>query len=317
MNNIVIDKRNLIDVNSEISITRQCKLFELPRSTYYYKPKDYSTFDLLIMDLIDKIHTEFPFYGYRKITVIINELLIKRNLPTVNEKRIRNYMKILGIEAIYQKPKLSRLGNTKYIFPYLLKNLLITKPNQVWGSDITYIPYDTGFLYLYAIIDWYSRVILAYDVNDNLENSFVLNTIEEAFMKYGKPEIMNSDQGSHFTSKDYTELLLGNEIKVSMDGKGRALDNIITERFWRTIKYEYIFLHDFETPRILWTGIGNYFEYYNNFRPHQSLRNKRPMEIYDHNLYNQNIKTGTLFNETYDKFNYFRDIDKTFTKYTI
>jgi len=317
MSNIAIDKRSLIDVNSEISIARQCELFELPRSTYYYNSKGYSAFELLIMDLIDKIHTEFPFYGYRKITVSVNELLLKKDLPTVNWKRIRNYMKILGIEAIYQKPKLSTLGSVKYIYPYLLKNLEIIRPNQVWSSDITYIPYDTGFMYLYAIIDWYSRAILAYDINDNLEKTFVLNTIKEALAKYGKPEIMNSDQGSHFTSKAYVELLKGNEITISMDGKARALDNIFIERFWRTIKYEYIFLHDFETPRILWIGIGNYFEYYNNFRQHQSLGYKRPMEIYDNNLYNKNIKEGTLFNETYDKFSYFRDINKTFSKYEI
>jgi len=317
MTNIVIDKRILIDVNAEISVAKQCELFGLPRSTYYYQPKGYSTFDLLIMDLIDKIHTEFPVYGYRKITVIVNELLLKKHLPVVNEKRIRNYMKILGIEAIYQKPNLSRPGNAKYIFPYLLKNLAINNPNQVWSSDITYLPYDKGFMYLYAIIDWYSRVILAYDVNDNLEKTFILKTIEKAFAKYGNPKIMNSDQGSHFTSRDYIDLLQSNEIQISMDGKGRALDNIIIERLWRTIKYEYIFLHDFETPRILWTGIGNYFEYYNNFRPHQSLENKRPMEVYDNALYTKNVKEGTLFNETYDEFNYFKDIDKTFLKYAI
>ena len=317
MSNIAIDKRKLVDVKSKISIAKQCELFGLPRSTYYYQPKDYSAFDLLIMDLIDKVHTEFPVYGYRKITVVINELLLKKHLPVVNEKRIRNYMKILGIEAIYQKPKLSKLGNAKYVFPYLLKNLAINTPNQVWSSDITYLPYDNGFMYLYAIIDWYSRAILAYDVNDNLEKTFVLKTIEKALTEYGKPKIMNSDQGSHFTSKDYIDLLQDNEIQISMDGKGRALDNIIIERFWRTIKYEYIFLHDFETPRILWTGVGNYFEYYNNFRPHQSLNYKKPMELYDNGLYHKNIKEGTLFNETYDEFSYFRDIDKTFLKYVI
>lgn len=317
MNNIAIDKRNLIDVNSEISVVRQCELFELSRSTYYYKPKGYSTFDLLIMDLINKTYTEFPFYGYRKITVAINELLTKRNLPTINEKRIRNYMKKLGIEAIYQKPKLSKIGETKYIFPYMLKGLKIIKPNQVWASDITYLPYDTGFMYLYAIIDWYSRTILAYDVNDNLEKTFVLKTIEQAFSKYGIPDIMNSDQGSHFTSKGYVDLLKSNKIEISMDGKARALDNIMIERFWRTIKYEYLFLHDFETPKILWTGISNYIEYYNNFRTHQSLKYRRPMELYNINFYNKNIKEKTLFNETYDKFNYFKDVEKTFSKYSL
>ena len=172
-------------------------------------------------------------------------------------------------------------------------------------------------MYLYAIIDWYSRTILAYDVNDNLENTFILNTVEKAFTKYGIPKIMNSDQGSHFTSKDYINLLQSNSIQISMDGKARAIDNIIIERFWRTIKYEYIFLHDFETPRILWTGVGNYFEYYNNFRPHQSLEYKRPMEIYNNKLYNKNIEKGTLFNDTYDEFNYFRDVNRTFEKYAV
>ena len=298
-----------------MTIAEQCELLGISRSSYYYKNKDYTDFELLIMHLLDRIHTAIPIYGSRKLTVEINKILEQESFEKINRKRVLNYMKILGIETIYQKKNLSKLGKAEYIYPYLLKNLKITEANQVWSSDITYIPFENGFMYMYAIIDWYSRAILAFDVSDTLNNIFVINTLNEALKKYPKPEIMNSDQGSHFTSKEYIELLKGNNIKISMDGKSRALDNIFIERFWRTIKYEYIFLYDFPDPRSLIKGIINYINFYNNIRPHQSLQYMSPMKIYDEKIYSKNINNKDLIDFEYKEFSYVDDINKVLKKY--
>jgi len=306
----------MIDPNNpNLTIAEQCTLLGISRSSYYYKGKGYTDYEILIMHLLDRIHTAIPAYGSRKLTVEINKILSEKNLEPVNRKRISNYMKILGIEAIYQKPNLSKLGKAEYVFPYLLRNLNITKANQVWSSDITYIPFENGFLYMYAIIDWYSRAILAFDISDNLDNAFVIKTIEEAFGKYPKPEIMNSDQGSHFTSKAYVDLLQGNDVRISMDGKSRALDNVFIERFWRTLKYEYIFLYDFMTPQELIKGVYNYTDFYNNIRSHQSLKYSVPMKIYDEEIYLKNISNKKLIDFEYREFNYAEDIRKVLETY--
>lgn len=316
MNNLGIDeKRNLIDKNNNLSIEQQCKLLGISRSTYYYKKQPFSDFDLLILNLIDRIHTFFPVYGSRRLKVEINNILRDNKLKTVNRKRIQKYMRLLGIETIYQKPNLSKLGTAEYIYPYLLKGLKITKPNQVWSSDITYIPFKGGFIYLYGIIDWYSRTIIAYNISTTLKNDFVIDTIKEAFEQYGVPEIMNSDQGSHFTSKEYIDLLKEKNINISMDGKARALDNILIERFWRTIKYEYLFLRDNETLKDIEICIYNAIYHYNYYRPHQSLDYKYPMQYYNINIYNKNKNGKKNFNFKESEYNLFDDIKKQVKKY--
>ncbi len=316
MNYPLEQRKQMIEKNNKnFNIVEQCELLGISRSSYYYKSKDYTDFELLIMHLIDRIHTAIPTYGSRKLTVEINRILDTKGFEPINRKRIQNYMKLLGIETIYQKPNLSKLGKAEYIYPYLLKNLKITKANQVWSSDITYLPFENGFMYMYAIIDWYSRAILSFDVSNTLDNSFVISTIEDALNKYPTPEIMNSDQGSHFTSKEYTKLLQGNNIAISMDGKGRALDNVFIERFWRTLKYDFIFLYDFLDPRSLIRGITNFIDFYNNLRPHQALQNAVPMKIYNEKIYYKNINTKELIDFEYREFNYIADIAKLINKY--
>ena len=252
--------------------------------------------------MIDKIHTAQPTYGRIRITDEINVYLAGHNIKRVNEKRIRRLMKIMEIETIYQKPNLSKLGQAKYIYPYLLRKLEITRPNQVWASDISYIPFNGGFMYLYAIIDVYSRAIVGWSLSSSLEQDFVIDTIKEAFEKYGKPEIMNSDQGSHFTSKEYIELLSKKEIKISMDGKARALDNIYIERFWRTIKYEYLFLNEFLSPNELEKGIYNFMHLYNYYRHHQGINKNYPMKVYDEKKYQKEIEDNNTFDSQFPQY---------------
>jgi len=305
------EKRATIDPNNkDLSIAKQCELLGLARSSYYYNPKPYSDYDLFLMKIIDRIHTAQPTYGSRRIKVEVNLTLKNHKMKLVNRKRIQTLMHLMEIQTIYQKPNLSKLLNKEYIYPYLLKNVEISRVNQVWASDITYIPFNNGFIYLYAIIDWYSRTILNWNISTSLQNDFVINTIKETFEKYGKPEIMNSDQGGHFTSKEYTELLKSNEVKISMDGKARALDNIIIERFWRTIKYDYLFLNDFVNQYELEKGIYNWIHYYNNFRPHQALDYNFPMNVYNVNLYKTNIIDKNIFDPKYEEYNLYKDLNK-------
>jgi len=316
VNELIDVKRQLVNPDDEdSSIVGQCKILGLARSTYYYQKKKYSNFDLFIMSLIDRIHTAQPTFGRRRLTSQINVFLEDKNIK-VNEKRIRRLMKKMGIETIYQKPNLSKLLHKQYIKPYLLKNIKITRPNQVWASDITYIPFNDGFMYLYAIIDWHTRAILGWSLSNSLENDFVINTIKETLEKYGAPEIMNSDQGSHFTSKEYIELLEKNNIKISMDGKARAIDNIRIERFWRTIKYEYLFLNDFTSPKELEKGIYNYIHFYNNYRPHQSLKNNFPMNVYSLEEYKKNILEDNTFDPNIEEYNLYDDVSKFLNKLT-
>lgn len=306
----------MIDSNYlKLSISKQCYLLDLPRSRYYYKKIIFSEYDLFLMSLIDRIHTAQPTFGRRRIHAQINRYLIIENMNPVNIKKIHRLMKIMDIKTIYQKPSLSSNGNKQYIHPYLLRNLKISKANQVWASDITYIPFNNGFIYLYAIIDVYSRVIVGWQISVTLHNDFVINTIETAFKRHGIPQIKNSDQGSHFTSKEYIDLLKKNKIMISMDGKNRAKDNIYIERFWRTIKYEYLFLNDFDNIYELEKGIYNYIHFYNNYRIHQSLNYKIPMEIYNSKSYLKNIQEKFTFDPAIPEYHLEEDVNKIIKKF--
>lgn len=269
------EKRSLIDSShKELSIARQCELLGICRSGWYYQPKELADQDLELMDLIDRQFTQTPFYGARRLCVALKEMG-----HVVNRKKMRRLMQRMGLEAIYPKPKLS-IGNKQHLkYPYLLRNILIDRPEQVWSEDITYIRLNKGFVYLTAIIDWFSRYVVSWKVSNLLDTSFCLEALEEA-LKEGTPEIFNTDQGVQFTSKEFTEILEQKGIAISMDGKGRALDNIFVERLWRSVKYEEVYLKDYKTVQEAREGLGNYFEYYNFKRPHQSLEYKKPYEVH-------------------------------------
>lgn len=227
------------------------------------------------MHKIDELHTGHPTWGYRLLTkVICRDLKV-----TVNRKKIRRMMRDMGIYTIYPKPNLSKRYHAQYKRPYLLRNLNITHPDQVWGIDITYIRMNKGFMYLFIIIDWYSRCIVDYELSNTLEKTFVMNCLKRAFST-NKPEIMNSDQGSHFTNPDYLSLLEGENVRISMDGKGQALDNVRTERFFRSIKYDKIYINEYDTPKQLRHDINEYIDEYNTYRPHSSIGDLCPMEAY-------------------------------------
>ena len=238
------------------------------------------------MRLIDEEYTRHPFYGSRRLTARLN----REGYP-VNRKRVQRLMQLMGIEAIYQKPMLSKPLAENKTYPYLLKGLTIMHPNQVWSADITYIRMNGGFVYLTAIIDWYSRYVLAHEVSISLESElFCVNSLKKA-MTISSPEIFNTDQGVQFTSSAFTELLLKNNIAISMDSRGRAFDNIFVERLWRSLKYEEVYLSDYETVKETIKGIGNYFQFYNTERPHQSLGYKTPHEVYFKEQFNECRRT--------------------------
>lgn len=249
-------------------------LVGLPRSTLYYKPAEETAENLELMRQIDLQYMRTPFYGSRKMTVCL-----KQKGFEVNRKRVQRLMQLMGIEAIYAKPNLSAplLGHKKY--PYLLRGLEISKPNHVWSTDITYLPVKNGFMYLVAVIDWYSRYILSWRLSNTMDASFCVEALEEAF-KRGKPQIFNTDQGSQFTSDSFTNVLEKEGVLISMDGRGRALDNIFIERFWRSLKYEDIYIYNYETVLELSEGLKRYVSFYNTERPHQSLGNTTPLLIY-------------------------------------
>ena len=268
-------KRVLIESNNfHISILKQCELLGLSRSSYYYTPCTESSENLEIMRLIDEQYLKTPFYGVRRM-----HNFIRQQDYLANIKRIRRLLRLMGLEAIYPKPNLSKPQQSHKIYPYLLKDLKITKANQVWSSDITYIPMKTGFLYLVAIIDWFSRYVLSWKISNSLESSFCVEALEQA-LRSACPEIFNTDQGSQFTSDDHTNRLKSKEIKISMDSKGRALDNVFIERLWWSLKYEYVYLNVPETGNELYHGVSNYFNFYNTERPHQSLGYQTPINVH-------------------------------------
>jgi len=259
--------------NRFITITRQAELLGIARSTVYYEPV-VDLYDLELMRFIDEQYTKTPFYGSRRMTVSLN-----RNGYLVNRKRVQRLMRLMGIEAIYPKPNLSKPHPDNKIYPYLLRNIEINRSNQIWGTDITYIRLSKGWMYLVAIMDWFSRYVVSWELSSGLEVDFCISALERAFA-IGMPEIFNSDQGSQFTSLDFVSKLEQNNIQISMDGKGRVTDNIFTERLWRTLKYEEVYIKDYQNVWEARQGISNYMSFYNQERPHQSLGNKTPAEVY-------------------------------------
>lgn len=259
---------------AELPLKTQAELLSLNRSSLYYQPVSPSPEEVAIKHRIDRIYTDCPFYGSRKIAA-----QLRREEVNINRKRVQRHMREMGIAAIVPGPNLSKRNLEERTYPYLLKGLDIVRPNQVWGIDITYIPLNHGWMYLTALIDWYSRYVVSWQLDQSLEIDFVLAAVQQALC--GKqPDILNSDQGSHFTSPKYLEILQGRGVKISMDGKRRALDNIRTERLWRTVKYENVYLMDYESPRQARQGIGSYLSFYNQDRLHESLDYATPAEIY-------------------------------------
>lgn len=256
-----------------ISITRQAELLGISRSAIYYQPR-VDPHDLQLMHLLDELYTDTPFYGSRRMRAMFLKMGYR-----VSRKRIQRLMRLMGLEAIYPKPNLSKPHPDHQIFPYLLRGVKITKSNQVWGTDITYIRLSHGWLYLIAIMDWFSRYVLSWALSTSLEADFCIQALEKALTR-GLPEIFNSDQGSQFTSGEFIKALKKHSIQISMDGKGRAIDNIFTERLWRSLKYEEVYLKDYKCVAEARHGIQAYLEFYNEKRLHQSLNYRTPAEVY-------------------------------------
>jgi len=258
-----------------ITVGRQCQLLDLARSSLYYRPRGPSEEDLALMRLIDEHYTATPFYGSRRMAAV----LARAGHP-VGRRRVRRLMRLMGLAAIYPKPRLSLPGKDAERYPYLLRGVQITRPDQVWSADITYIRLRRGFIYLVAVIDWFSRRVLAWRVSLTLEADFCLEALEEALASRGAPEIFNSDQGSQFTSAAFTERLKQAGVRISRDGKGRALDNIFVERLWRSVKYEEVYLKDYAGVGQAVRSLGLYFDFYNHRRVHQALDYQTPAEVY-------------------------------------
>jgi putative transposase len=257
-----------------LSLVQQCELVGLPRSSYYYEPGPESQENLKLMRLIDQQYTETPFYGSRRMTA-----WLRTEGYRVNRKRVQRLMRQIGIEAIYPKPRLSQGSAEHRVYPYLLRGVRIDHPQQVWSTDITYIRLRAGFVYLVAILDWYSRYVISWELSNSLELSFCLEALERALSE-AQPEIFNSDQGVQFTSPLFTGRLEAAGVRVSMDSRGRVFDNIFIERLWRTVKYEEVYLHDYDSLLTARQGLERYFQYYNHERGHQSLCYRTPADVY-------------------------------------
>lgn len=271
-------RQDWIDMGGELATTRQCELAGVSRATVYahQKLKVNDEDDMLLSRLIDEEYTHHPFYGTRRMVVIISALVGF----AVNRKRIQRLMKAMSLQGMAPGPNTSRAHPQHRVYPYLLRGLEITRPNQVWSTDITYVRLTKGFVYLVAVMDWYSRKVLSWRISNSMDASFCVDCLEEALRNYGKPEIFNSDQGSQFTSADFTGVLQREEITISMDGRGRAFDNIFVERLWRNVKYEDVYLKGYATVSELLLGLSDYFVLYNSQRPHQALQYKTPDVVY-------------------------------------
>jgi putative transposase len=256
-----------------LTLAIQADLLSLNRTGLYYRPVPPSAEEVALKHRIDEIYTQHPFYGSRRIEIALQPEF------TVNRKAVQRHMREMGIAGIVPGPNLSKRGVAHKIYPYLLRNVSITHPNQVWGIDITYIRLHADWLYLVAVLDWFSRYVISWELDQTLELPFVLNAAAQALAQT-TPEIWNSDQGSHFTSPQYTDLLLGAKVRISMDSRGRALDNIFVERLWRSVKYEEVYLHDYATPREARQGLTRYFQFYDHERPHQALDYRTPADVY-------------------------------------
>jgi putative transposase len=265
----------MIDPGHDLSVTRQAELVEISHSNVYYLPRPVSEADLVLMRRIDELHLNFPFAGARMLRD-----MLKLEGFEVGRKHVGTLMDKMGIAAIYRKRKTSAPHPEHEIYPYLLSNLSIERPNQVWATDLTYIPMKRGFVYLVAIIDWATRRVLAHRVSISMTTDFCLEALEEAIAQYGPPEIFNSDQGSQFTSNEFTQVLKAHAIKISMDGKGRWVDNVFVERLWRSVKYEEVYLHAYESVAAATAGIANYLAFFNTRRPHSSLAGQTPDTAY-------------------------------------
>jgi putative transposase len=264
----------MIDSQKDISVARQCELLSLPRSSYYYVSGKDDRYNQLLMNLIDEQYTKMPFYGVAKITA-----WLRRQGHFVNPKRIRRLMRHMGLEAIYPKPNLSKACPAHKKYPYLLKNMVIDHPDQVWAADITYIRMQQGFIYLVAIMDWFSRYVLSWEISISMEAGFCIDAMTQA-LQCSQPEIMNTDQGVQFTSASFIGILEGRDIRISMDGRGRAFDNIFVERLWRSVKYEEVYLHQYATVSDARRHLERYFRLYNTERLHESLDYRTPYEFY-------------------------------------
>ena len=259
----------------KLSVTRQCELLALPRASYYHRPVPESDENLHLMRVIDETYLAYPVFGSRQMAS-----WLRRQGYNVNRKRVRRLMRLMGLEAIYRKPNLSRKHPANPIFRYLLRRLVIDRPNQVWAMDITYIPMAKGFVYLAAVMDWHTRRVLSWRVSISMDASFCVEAVEEALQRFGTPQIFNTDQGSQFTGKDFNDLLKKHDIRISMDGKGCWRDNVFVERLWRSVKYEEVYLHAYDSVSHARTSLDRYFQFYNSKRPHTALERKTPDQVY-------------------------------------
>jgi len=260
----------------DLSISQQCRLVDLSRSAFYYAPVGFDPATLELMITIDRVFTKYPFFGSRQVAAYL-----RRDGIVVGRHRTRRLMAKMGLEAIYKRPRTSQRHPRHPVYPYLLRRMVIERPNQVWCADITYIPMPKGFLYLVAIMDWATRKVLSWRLSNTMEADFCVDALEEALQRYGQPEIFNTDQGSQFTGEEFiTTLQQIPDLRISMDGKGRWMDNVMIERLWRSLKYECIYLHAFETGSEVRQGLKRWIDFYNTRRPHSSLDDKTPDEAY-------------------------------------
>lgn len=269
----------MIDRTDPLPVTKQAKLLGVSRSGIYYLPTPISAIDQQIMVRIDRLHLEFPFAGARMLRG-----LLRQEGFSIGRKRVARLMKRMSIEALYRKPRTTKPSPEHKIYPYLLRHLQVERSNQVWAMDITYLPMAKGFVYLAAVVDWHTRRVLSWRLSVTMDTHFCLAAVEDAIGKYGKPEIMNTDQGSQFTSAAFTGLIQDNGIKISMDGKGAWRDNVFVERLWRSVKYEEVYLHAYESVAAARQGLDRYFTFYNSRRPHSSLDEQTPDQVYFESL---------------------------------
>ena len=269
------ERKAMIEPRPALSLSRQCQLLRISRSSFYYQSTGESPETLSLMKRIDQFYMQYPFYGSRQMIRHLG-----RDGWSVGRHRVRRLMRLMGLQAIYQAPRTSDRHPEHRVYPYLLRDMQITRPNQVWCADITYIPVQRGFLYLVAIMDWVTRHVLSWRLSNSMDSSFCVEALEEALQHYGKPDIFNTDQGSQFTSHDFTGLLKDHKIQISMDGRGRCMDNIFIERLWRSLKYEAVYLHELDNGFTAKRVIKNWFRFYNTERPHSALDGKPPQEVY-------------------------------------
>ena len=265
----------MIDRNHKLPVVRQAKALNISRGSVYYRPRPVSPADLALMRRIDELHLEYPFAGAR----MLRDMVQREGFP-IGRRHMSTLMRRMGIEAIYRRPNTSKPAPGHKIYPYLLRGLKVERPNQVWATDITYIPMARGFVYLVAVVDWFSRRVLSHKVSITMDADFCVEALQEALAKYGKPKIFNTDQGSQFTSKDFTDVLKAHEIDISMDGKGAWRNNVFVERIWKSVKYEEVYLHAYDSVGQARTSLARYLDFYNCRRPHSSLDRRTPDEAY-------------------------------------